>query len=87
MGRVEPDALGHHELERVYIAGTLAEAKQVEALLTGHGVDYIVQVEEYRSSILFGPRNGAAFYVTDAQATFCREQLTTSGFSRGVLHD
>jgi hypothetical protein len=81
------NALGHHELERVYIAGTLAEAKEVEALLTGHGVDYIVQVEEYRSSILFGPRNGAAFYVTDVQATFCRAQLTTAGLDRGVLHD
>ena len=87
MGRVEPEALGHHELERIYIAGTLAEAKDVEALLTGNGVDYVVQVEPYRASILFGPRNGAAFYVTAVQATFCREHLTASGFQRGLLDD
>ena len=87
MGRVEPEALDHQELARVYIAGTLAEAKGVEDLLTGNGVDYIVQVEPYRSSILFGPRHGAAFYVTEVQATFCREHLIASGYERGVLED
>ena len=85
MGKVEADALGHDELERVYIAGTLAEAQDVEALLTGNGVDYVVQVEPYRASILFGPRHGAAFYVSAVQAAYCREHLIASGFERGVL--
>ena len=35
MAHVDPDALANHELARVYIAGTLSEAQQVEALLTG----------------------------------------------------
>ncbi len=87
MAHVDPEALAHHELARVYIAGTLAEAKAVEELLTGNGVDYVVQVEPYRASILFGPRNGAAFYVADGQAEFCRQQLVAGGFHRGLLEE
>ncbi len=87
MAHVDPDALNHHDPVRVYIAGKLAEAKAVEELLTGNGVDYVVQVEPYRTSILFGPRNGAAFYVADGQAAFCREQLAAAGFHRGLLED
>ena len=87
MARVEPEALANHEVARVYIAGTLAEARQVEELLGGNGVDYVVQVEPYRASILFGPRNGAAFYVTDTQADFCRQQLVAAGFERGLLYE
>ena len=87
MPRVEPEALANHEVARVYIAGTLAEARQVEELLGGNGVDYVVQVEPYRASILFGPRNGAAFYVIDTQAEFCRLQLSAAGFERGILQE
>ena len=87
MTHVEPEAFGNQNLTRVYIAGRLAEAKQVEELLTGHGVNYIVNVEPYRTSILFGPRNGAAFYVADGQAQFCRDQLLAEGFHRGVMED
>ena len=53
-------------------------------ILVSTGVDYVVQVEAYRASILFGPRNGAAFYVTKTQAPFCLEHLVASGFQRGV---
>ena len=87
MAHVEPEALANHDLARIYIAGTLSEARQVEELLGGNGVDYVVQVEPYRTSILFGPRNGAAFYVVDSQAEFCRLQLTAAGFHRGLLDE
>lgn len=87
MAHVDPESLDNHDLARVYIAGTLGEAKQVEDLLTGHGVDYVVQVEPYRASILLSPRNGAAFYVADGQAEFCRGQLAAAGFRRGLLED
>ena len=87
MARVEPESFANNEVARVYIAGTLAEARRVEELLGGHGVDYVVQVEPYRASILFGPRNGAAFYVVDSQAEFCRLQLSTGGFERGLLYE
>lgn len=87
MARVEPEAFANHEVARVYIAGTLAEAREVEDLLGGNGIDYVVQVEPYRTSILFGPRNGAAFYVADSQAIFCRQQLTAAGLERGLLDE
>ena len=87
MARVEPEALANYELARVYIAGRLAEAREVEELLAGYGVDYVVQVEQFRTSILFGPRNGAAFYVVDSQAEFCRQQLSAAGFERGLLDE
>jgi hypothetical protein len=87
MARVEPTALENHNLARVYIAGTLREAKDIEDLLTGNGINYMVQVEPYRASILFGPRNGVAFYVIEEQATFCRAQLSAAGFHRGLLDE
>ncbi len=87
MPRVEPTALENHDLARVCIAGTLREAKDIEDLLTGNGINYVVQVEPYRASILFGPRNGAAFYVTEEQVTFCRAQLAAAGFHRGLLDE
>ena len=87
MALVEPEALANYELSRIYIAGKLSEARQVEELLDGHGVDYTVQVEPYRASILLGPRNGAAFYVIDTQAEFCRQHLAAAGFHRGLLYE
>ena len=87
MVRVEAEALSHGDLSRVFIASTLREAQQVEALLTVIGVDYVVQVEPYRASLFFGPRNGAAFYVSLEQADYCRLQLNAKGFGRGVLEE
>lgn len=74
--------------ERVFLARTLRQARQVEELLTHAGVDYAVHVEPYSRSLLFGTvRYGAAFYVTAAQAAYCREQLATAGFAKGVVED
>ena len=87
MTRVEPEALENHELARVYLAGTLAEAQQVEGLLTGTGVDYVVKVEPFRTSLFFGVRNGAAFYVADGQADYCRSHLAAAGMAYGVQAD
>jgi len=78
---VEPDDL--HEPEHVCTASSIREARRIEALLTGRGVDYVVQVEEIGRSILFGtPRHGAAFYVAATQADYCRSVLAEEG-----LHD
>lgn len=83
MARIEPEGLA--EPERVFIAATLAEARRVEDLLSAEGVDYVVQVEQFIKSVLFGPRNGAAFYVASGQAAYCRSRLTASGLGQGVL--
>lgn len=83
MARVEPEALA--DTERVFIAASLAEALQVEDLLTGNGVNYIVLVEAFGTSLFGTPRNGAAFYVARGQAAYCRSQLTAAGFGQGVV--
>ena len=84
MAHVELEDL--QDLERIFIARTLRQARKVEALLTDAGVDYAVQVEPYGRSLLFGTiRHGAAFYVAAAGATDCRERLIRAGFGTGVV--
>jgi hypothetical protein len=84
VAHVAPEDL--HDLERVFMARTLRQARKIEALLTGAGVDYTVQVEPYGRSLLFGTiRHGAAFYVSAAHALSCRERLVSAGFGTGVV--
>ena len=86
MTRIEPDALP--EPEQVYLAPTLGEARRIEELLTARGVNYATQVEVLGRTTLFGSlRHGAAFYVTAAQAEYCREALAEAGFSSGIIRD
>ncbi len=86
MGRIEPGALS--DPEQVYLAATLREARRIEALLTARGVNYATQVEVLGGSSLFGSlRHGAGFYVTAAQAEYCRDALAQAGFSSGIVHD
>lgn len=84
MARIEAEELA--DPERIYIAGSLRVALDVEEWLTTAGVEYAVQVEPYGRSLLFNSlRMGAAFYVTSGQAAYCRERLTAAGFGRGVV--
>jgi hypothetical protein len=86
MARIEPDALP--DPEQVYLAATLGEAREIEALLTSRGVNYATQVEVLGRTTLFRSlRHGAAFYVTAAQAEYCRHALTQAGFASGIIHD
>ena len=84
VAHVDPEDLG--DRERVFIARTVRRARKLEALLTESGVDYVVQVEPYGRSLLFGTiRHGAAFYVAAAHAPRCRELLLESGFAEGLV--
>jgi hypothetical protein len=84
MTRVEPDAL--RDPEQVYVTGSLGEARKVEALLSDQGVHYATEVEVLGSMSLFGSvRHGVGFYVTAAQAEYCRGALTQGGYSRGLV--
>jgi hypothetical protein len=85
MAHVDPEALT--DPERVFIAPSLRKALQVEELLTGEGVDYVVQVEVFARSLLGRARHGAVFYVSGAQAAWCRARLTAAGFGRGVVEE
>jgi hypothetical protein len=84
VAHVEPEDL--HDRERIFIARTLRQARKVEGLLTEAGVDYVVQVEPYGRSLIFGTiRHGAAFYVAAAQAAHSRERLVAAGVGKGVV--
>lgn len=84
MGLIDADAL--RDGENIYLAASLGEARRVEELLTGYGVDYAVQVETFARTTLFGSlRHGAAFYVTSGQAGYCRSLLSSAGMGKGVI--
>lgn len=85
MARVEPETFGDHELVRVFVALTLQEAQQAEALLTDRGVDYVVQPERFGRTFFGSQRVGAAIYVEVDQAEYSASQLVLAGFGRGVL--
>jgi hypothetical protein len=86
MPRVEAEDL--QDAIDIYLASTLREARGVEKLLTGHGINYVVQVEPLGRSTLFGSlRHGAAFFVAAGQAAYCRTLLIDAGFERGVIRE
>jgi hypothetical protein len=86
MARIEADALS--DPEQVYLAASLREARDVEALLTSSGVNYATQVEVLGRSSLFGSlRHAAGFYVSAAQAEYCRSALVQAGFASGIIQD
>lgn len=69
------------EIELIYIAKRLSEAKKVEALLTSAGVDYAVGAEEYLGGVLFRRvRVGAFFYVLVDAAGPARDALKSGGY-------
>ncbi len=75
---------------RVYIAGRVHEAKDVEELLARHGIDYTVEIEAYTTRLLgVLPREykGAAFFVPATQAGLCRSLLRTAGLAKGLIED
>ena len=73
--------------EQIFIAGSLRLARRAEEWLTTAGIDYVVKVEPFGRSLLFGSeRMGAVFYVTATQADHCRQQLTAAGLGDGVVN-
>lgn len=60
----DPDYFEGTEPELVYIAKRLRDAVKLEELLTGAGVDYGVETDEYHGGMIFrSMRVGAFFYV------------------------
>jgi hypothetical protein len=79
--RQDPEYYDGREMELVYIAAALDEAKRVEAVLDEHGIDYAVQVEQYRSGVIFASvRPGAFFYVLPEVAARSREVIGRLGY-------
>lgn len=90
MPRLDFEDLPEKERARIYIAVTLAEAKGIETLLSEHGIDYSIELEEFIRSgfnIIGSKYVGAMFYVLAGQAEFCRTLLKARGFTPGILDD
>jgi hypothetical protein len=90
MSRVEFQDLSKKEIARIYIAGAVREAIDIERLLSLHGIDYSIELEEFIRSgfnILGSKYVGATFYVQSSQAAFCRTLLKEKGFSSGIQEE
>ena len=79
--RRDPEYFGDEELDLVYIAKRLRDAKAIEERFTSAGVDYLVEPDEYRGGFLFQTvRTGAFFYVLGTVGDATRVVLTEMGF-------
>ena len=90
MAKVDIEAFRDQETTRIYIAGRLSEAKQVENTLTQNGIDYAVEIEPYVRLILgIVPRkySGAGFYVLSERAAVAKRVLLAAGFEEGIEVD
>lgn len=78
--RKAPEDFEGSELELVYIAKKLKDALRLEALLTGRGIDYVVEPDHYVGGILFRTeRIGAFFYVEPEAGEAAKAVLIENG--------
>ena len=79
--RQDPEHFGERELPLLFIAKKLKEALAVEELLTGAGIDYMVEPDTYRGGIIFASeRVGAFFYVAPENAAAARQALRAGNY-------
>jgi hypothetical protein len=79
--RQEPDFFNGHEPVLIYIARRLRDALRLESILSGAGVDYGVEADEYRGGIIFQhTRTGAFFYVRPDAAEVARRVMRDNGY-------
>ena len=82
--RLHHDDFDGRELELIYIARAVDEAQKIEAILDERQIDYAIEVEQFRTGVIFASvRAGAFFYVLPEVAHRCRETLTELGW-RGL---
>ena len=80
--RREPDFFEDQELNLIYVAKKLKEALRLEELLTGAGLDYIVEPDKYTGGIIFrSERIGAFFYVAPENDNAARDVMHRGGFA------
>ena len=82
-----PDNDPSIDLEAVFIAATVAEAKFVEDLLEAEGIEYEVRPEPFlRGTPLSGAcLTGVLFEVLGGQAEYCRGLIRRAGLARGLV--
>jgi hypothetical protein len=70
-----------HDPVLVYIARRLRDALRLESILTGAGVDYGVEADEYSGGVVFRRlRTGAFFYVRPDAADAARQVMSENGY-------
>ena len=75
-------------IKRIFIASSLKEAQDIEEILTGHGIDYAVEIQKYVRLGLFPSEiPGVSFYVLSGQGPFCRDLLRSRGFLSGIVEE
>lgn len=86
--RRDADFFGEEELDLIYIAKRLSEAKRVEGVLTAAGVEYAVEPDEYFGGFIFKRvRVGAFFYVRPEAAESSRGVLRGAGYRPHLPED
>jgi hypothetical protein len=88
MALVDPETFDGQDVVMVYVAGRLNEGKRVEEVLSGHAIDYAVDIEPFHSrvlGILPVEYEGVGFYVLSALADFCRGVLREAGLVQGLV--
>jgi len=69
------------EMDLIYIARKLKEAKKLEAALTESGVEYAVEADKYSGGVIFRTeRIGAFFYVLPETVEHAQEIMIKNGF-------
>jgi hypothetical protein len=87
MALVDQEHFAGQACVRVYIAGRLREARHVEEVLSGRGVDYFVEMERFERRLLGVIRReytGVAFYAPAVVADACRDWLREARLTAGL---
>jgi hypothetical protein len=75
-------------LELVYIAGNLSDAQAAERELTRRGIDYILSLDQFKTtSLLGGEHTGLFFYVDVSRHGECVQVLEAAGLRDTVSPD
>lgn len=75
------DFFGDIDLDLLYIASRLKEAKRLESVLDAAGLDYLIETDTYRGGFIFvSERVGAFFYSRPEDTKRAREVMTAAGF-------
>lgn len=75
------DEFGESELELVMVSTKLKQAIAVEELLDKEGLDYGVEVDQFRGGLLgLSNRTGVFFYAVTTEAEKFRDLLKKNGY-------
>lgn len=90
MALVDPERFAQKEIARVYIAGRLREAREVERVLTERGIDYAIEIEPFHTRLLgifHREYDGVAFYVLSADGEASRSALREARLTEGLVEE